>query len=123
MIIYNQALTEKVEYMLEKLAIRGYTQWPMVTGAGTNTGEPRLATHTWPEMGYAALDIYTCGANVKPDKAVVYAVEAFGAETSHITEITRGIDEGDAVFFHSFITWEERLRKPPTKKEREKDRG
>jgi S-adenosylmethionine decarboxylase len=74
-------------------------------------------------MGYAALDIYTCGAAVRPEKAVVYAVEAFGAETSHITEITRGIDEGDAVFYHSFITWEERLRKPASKKDREKDKN
>ncbi len=57
MIIYNQALTEKVEYMLEKLAIKGFTQWPMVTGAGTNTGEPRLGTHTWPEMNSATLTI------------------------------------------------------------------
>ena len=73
-------------------------------------------------MGYAALDIYTCGAKVRPDKAVVYAVEAFGAETSHITEITRGIDEGDAVFYHSFITWEERLKKSGQKKDREKDK-
>ncbi|MFO7723472.1 MAG: P-II family nitrogen regulator [Bacteroidales bacterium] len=57
MIIYNQALTEKVEYMLEKLAIKGYTQWPLVTGVGTNTGEPRLGTHTWPEVNSATLTI------------------------------------------------------------------
>lgn len=54
-IIYNQALTEKVEYMLEKLNIRGFTQWPLVLGAGTKTGEPRLGTHTWPEMNSATL--------------------------------------------------------------------
>ena len=81
--------------------------------------ESHISTHTWPEMGYAALDIYTCGTNVKPEKGVIFAIEAFGAETSHITEITRGIDEGDAVFYHSFITWEERLRKAGPKKERD----
>jgi len=57
MIIYNQALTEKVEYMLEKLQIKGYTQWPTVLGAGTNNGEPRLGTHTWPEMNSATITI------------------------------------------------------------------
>jgi S-adenosylmethionine decarboxylase len=72
-------------------------------------------------MGDAALDIYTCGQTTKPDKAVVYAVGEFGAETSHITEITRGIDEGDMVFYHSFITWEERLKKGGEKKDRSKD--
>ncbi len=57
MIIYNQALTEKVEYMLEKLNIKGYTRWPQVIGAGSKTGEPRHGTHTWPEMNSATLTI------------------------------------------------------------------
>lgn len=57
MIIYNQALTEKVEYMLEMLNIKGYTQFPMVLGSGTRTGEPRMGTHTWPEMNAATLTI------------------------------------------------------------------
>jgi nitrogen regulatory protein PII len=57
MIIYNQAVTEKVEYMLEKLEIRGFTRWPTVMGAGTSEGEPRMGTHTWPEMNSATLTI------------------------------------------------------------------
>jgi len=57
MIIYNQALTEKVEYMLEKMAIRGFTRWPLVMGTGTTDGEPRMGTHTWPEMNSATLII------------------------------------------------------------------
>jgi len=81
--------------------------------------ESHISTHTWPEMGYAALDIYTCGTTVKPEKGVIYAIGAFGAETSHITEITRGIDEGDAVFFHSFITWEEHLKSRPQSRDRD----
>jgi len=36
-----------------------------------------------------------------------YIVEAFGASSAHITEITRGLEEGDREFFHSFVTWEE----------------
>ena len=27
----------------------------------------------------------------------------------HITEVTRGLDEQDRVFFHSMITWEETI--------------
>ena len=57
MIIYNQAVTEKVEYMLEKLNIRGFSRWPMVMGTGTTDGEPRMGTHTWPEMNSATLTI------------------------------------------------------------------
>ncbi len=69
--------------------------------------ESHISTHTWPEYGYGALDFYTCGDDTDSEKAVFYAVEAFGAKTSHITEITRGIEEGDRLFYHSFITWEE----------------
>ncbi|MGD2295663.1 MAG: adenosylmethionine decarboxylase, partial [Candidatus Aminicenantes bacterium] len=69
--------------------------------------ESHISTHTWPEYGYGALDIYTCGDGTDPEKAIIYAVEAFGASSSHMTEITRGLDENDKLFFHSFITWEE----------------
>jgi nitrogen regulatory protein PII len=57
MIIYNQALTEKVEYMLEKLDIRGFTRWPTVWGTGTSDGEPRMGTHTWPEINSATMAV------------------------------------------------------------------
>ncbi len=57
LIVFNQAHTERVEYMLERLEIRGYTWWNDVRGQGTDTGEPRMGTHTWPEMNSAALVI------------------------------------------------------------------
>lgn len=57
MIVYNQALTERVGYMLDQLRVTGFTQWPLVNGAGTNGGEPRMGTHTWPEMNSATLTV------------------------------------------------------------------
>jgi len=57
MIIYNQAHTEKVEYMLEKLGISGYSLWENVQGRGTKTGVPHLGTHTWPEINKSLLII------------------------------------------------------------------
>ena len=56
-ISYNQALTERVDYLLDQLPVRGWTQFPLVNGRGTNTGEPRMGTHTWPEMNSAILTI------------------------------------------------------------------
>jgi nitrogen regulatory protein PII len=61
MIIYNQAHTEKVEYMLEKLGIRGYSLWENVQGRGTNTGVPHLGTHAWPEINKSVLAIIEDG--------------------------------------------------------------
>lgn len=71
--------------------------------------ESHLSVHTWPEKGYVALDIYTCGTNSDPEAAVEYALKEFGADELHITEMTRGIEEGDRIFFHSIVTWEEDL--------------
>ena len=43
--------------MLEQLQVTGWTQFPLVNGRGTNGGEPRMGTHTWPETNSAILTI------------------------------------------------------------------
>lgn len=57
MIVFNQANTEKIEFIFDQLEIRGYTWWSEVQGRGTETGDPREGTHTWPEMNSAAMTI------------------------------------------------------------------
>ena len=57
MIIFNQALTEKVEYMLDKLNVRGFTQWEGLQGRGSVDGDPHYGTHTWPEINTATITI------------------------------------------------------------------
>jgi nitrogen regulatory protein PII len=57
MIIYNQAHTEKIEYLLDKLGIKGYSLWENVQGRGTSTGVPHLGTHAWPEINKSVLTI------------------------------------------------------------------
>jgi nitrogen regulatory protein PII len=57
LIIFNQAHTERVEYMLEKLGIRGFTNFPTVLGQGSVDGDPHLGTHTWPEINSGMLSI------------------------------------------------------------------
>ena len=69
MIVFNQANTERVEYMFDKLEIRGFTWFSDVKGRGSETGEPRMGTHTWPEMNSTAITII-------PDEAVDGLLEA-----------------------------------------------
>jgi nitrogen regulatory protein PII len=69
MIIFNQANTEKMEFVFDRLSIRGYTWWSEVQGRGTETGEPRKGTHTWPELNSAAMTIV-------PDEKVEGLLEA-----------------------------------------------
>ena len=56
-IVFNQANTERIEFMLDELGIRGFTFFEQVQGRGTKTGEPRRGTHTWPEMKSAVITI------------------------------------------------------------------
>lgn len=56
-IVFNQANTERVEYMLDQLKISGFTFFEQVQGRGTNGGEPRRGTHTWPEMNSAVMTV------------------------------------------------------------------
>lgn len=56
-IVYNQAHTEKVEYIFDKLDIRGFTRWTDLTGRGSVDGDPHMNTHTWPEQNTARLTV------------------------------------------------------------------
>lgn len=60
-IVFNQANTERVEYMLDALKISGFTMFEQVQGRGTNGGEPRRGTHTWPEMNSAIMAVVEDG--------------------------------------------------------------
>ena len=52
--------------------------------------ESHLAIHTWPEHGYAAVDIFTCGTKVDPWKAFDYLKSALDSKKSSVNEIRRG---------------------------------
>ena len=54
-IAFSQTNTERIEYMLDRLGIRGFTFWEDVQGCGTVKGEPHRGTHTWPEMNSAIM--------------------------------------------------------------------
>lgn len=53
--------------------------------------ESHLFIHTWPEYGYAAADIFTCGNSVQPGKAAEILIEKLGSKNHSTTNIQRGI--------------------------------
>ena len=57
MIVFNQANTERVEFLLDELGVRGFTFIEEVQGRGTVNGDPRRGTHAWPELNSAMLCI------------------------------------------------------------------
>ena len=65
--------------------------------------ESHISIHTWPEYGYAALDIYTCGDKTEPLKACRYIARNLKAEKMEYTQIERGLEDKPGNFIHRKI--------------------
>jgi S-adenosylmethionine decarboxylase proenzyme len=56
--------------------------------------ESHFSVHTWPEDGFAAVDIFTCGDEMDPEAAIAVLASAFGAEQTVVKVLRRGrLDE------------------------------
>lgn len=53
--------------------------------------ESHFAVHTWPEYGYCALDIFTCGDSVDGHIALNYLKENLKAANTSVMEVKRGV--------------------------------
>lgn len=71
-----------------------------VTGVAV-LAESHLSIHTWPEYGYVAADVFTCGSTTKPEAAAEFLRIAFEAQTADIKELQRGIMPSPAKIEHS----------------------
>lgn len=51
--------------------------------------ESHISIHTWPESGFAALDVFMCG-QANPDACIPILKDAFGAKEAVVDERLRG---------------------------------
>ena len=51
--------------------------------------ESHISIHTWPEHGFAAVDVFMCGG-ARPEKAVAAIASALAAGSVALREIARG---------------------------------
>lgn len=58
--------------------------------------ESHISVHTFPEHGYAAFDIFTCGTRVDPERACDHLVRAVRADDRFTRRFTRGLPGGIA---------------------------
>ncbi len=53
--------------------------------------ESHLSIHTWPEYGYAAVDVFTCGETIDNRKAFEFIKNEISAQKYEIVEFRRGM--------------------------------
>ncbi len=88
----EKALLDIVEALsLTLLSLNVHPFSPIgVTGVAI-VSESHVVIHTWPELGYAAVDVFTCGDERNPDDAVPVLKEHFTPERIQIMEMNRGL--------------------------------
>ncbi|MBM7644782.1 S-adenosylmethionine decarboxylase [Scopulibacillus daqui] len=58
--------------------------------------ESHLTIHSFPEHGYASIDVYTCGDRIDPNVAADYIAKALDAKVSDNMELPRGIHPAES---------------------------
>lgn len=54
--------------------------------------ESHISIHTWPEIGYAAVDIFTCGDRADPQQACKLLLRELSPERHSLKTIQRAVD-------------------------------
>lgn len=52
--------------------------------------ESHISIHTWPELDYVAIDIFSCGRNSQPYEGLAYLKNIFRPKKVKVKEIKRG---------------------------------
>ncbi len=78
------AKTDLRDILIEKFTPYGITAVAIVS-------ESHLSIHTWPELGYAAIDVFTCGDNSDPVAASEYIAAELDSTFVTRNEIKRGV--------------------------------
>lgn len=56
--------------------------------------ESHISIHTWPEIGFAAIDVFTCGKHTMPEQACKSLAKDFEAKNLSFKSIDREIPSG-----------------------------
>ncbi|KLO21660.1 S-adenosylmethionine decarboxylase [Marinitoga sp. 1197] len=93
---------DKIEELMKKASIESgativtstfHRFLPHGVSGAVIVSESHFAIHTWPEYGYASVDIYTCGDHVDPWKSFEFLKKAFNSQRAQTIEHLRGVYE------------------------------
>ncbi len=93
--LLEQALRETVEAVDGTLLDTRVIQFPVhgVTGVAI-ISESHVAVHTWPEHGYAAVDIFTCNLEADIQAGIEAMSKHFMPQRTQVMEVRRGFLPG-----------------------------
>ncbi len=88
------ALKDTVEAVDGTLLDLRVVEFPVhgVTGVAI-IAESHVAVHTWPEHGYAAVDIFTCNLDADIDAGIEAMKKHFLPGRTQVMEVRRGIQD------------------------------
>lgn len=90
--VLELALRETVEAIDGKLLDLRVVEFPVhgVTGVAI-IAESHVAVHTWPEHGYAAVDIFTCNLDADIEAGIEALEKHFLPGRKQVMEVRRGL--------------------------------
>lgn len=98
----NSALLDNEEFLIDRLKhaakqsnatildVSSHHFQPHGVTAILLLAESHFSIHTWPEHDYAAVDIFTCGESMAPEKGIQLLKQALGCNRISIKNIKRG---------------------------------
>jgi len=88
------ALKDTVEAVDGTLLDLRVVEFPVhgVTGVAI-IAESHVAVHTWPEHGYAAVDIFTCNLDADIDSGIEAMKKHFLPGRTQVMEVRRGVQD------------------------------
>ena len=98
----NRELLDDLKYIKESMTQAATAVGAHIIGESFHQFQPQGVTgilaiaeshfciHTWPEHGYAAADIFTCGTSFDPHRAAQILIERLQSKTASTREVMRG---------------------------------
>lgn len=80
------------EAKMTLLGLKSHKFDPQGVTAVALLSESHMSIHTYPELGYAAADVFTCGDEGSPDKAMEVLLEVFKPTKKSVIFVPRGLE-------------------------------
>lgn len=73
------------------LSVHSHKFTPVGVTAFALLAESHISIHTWPDLGYAAVDAFTCGQSIHPELAIESVADALDSKNTKVTTVKRGL--------------------------------